>query len=197
MPSLPIDADGFEALYAGDPDPFGVAGRWYERRKQAVLTASLAREHYDLVWDCATGTGRLALALLRDGRCARVLATDAAPTAVRLTRELLDGRDGATCAVSALPDVPGAALPADLVVVAEVLYYLPDEPRAAALAALAALSGELVTVHWRHHPHDAHLSGADVTLELDEALTSRGWTSTVRHDDVDFVLAGWVPGGQS
>ena len=48
---------------------------------------------------------------------------------------------------------------------------------------------EIAVIHWRHEPHDAHLSGFDVNAEAVRALTSEpGWRPLVRHDDQDFVL---------
>lgn len=188
MPRLTDDTD-FDALYRRDGDPFDVASSWYERRKEQILLAGLSRRHYRFAWDCAAGTGHLTLRLA--DRCDEVLATDRSPKAVELTASLTSDRPRVRCAVSALPEVPVECRGADLTVVAEVLYYLPDPARAAAIGALTAQSGELVAVHWRHHPHDAHLSGAAVTGELGAALTEHGWTSAVRHEDTDFVLAAW------
>lgn len=183
------DVTDFDALYQRDSDPFGVASSWYERRKERVLAASLTRSRYAFAWDSACGTGHLAHRLA--GRCDRVLATDASPTAVGLTATLTNGAPGVDCRVSALPEIPGAALDADLTVVAEVLYYLPGPARAATIEGLVRQRGELVSVHWWQHPHDAHLSGAHVTDELHDALTAAAWTRVVRHEDADFVLAVW------
>ncbi len=182
----PID---FEALYRRDDDPFEVGSSWYERRKEDVLVASLSRRHYDLAWDGACGTGHLARRLA--GRCDEVVATDASPTAVALSASCTRDLPGVRCRVSALPEVPDEVRGADLTVAAEVLYYLPGPERAASIEALARQHGELVSVHWRHHPDDAHLSGADVTDELHDALTAGAWSRVVRHEDTDFVLAAW------
>lgn len=184
---MPEEAD-FEAMYAVRADPFDVATRWYERRKEAVLLACLTRSSYDLAWDCAAGTGHLALAL--GERCEQVLATDASVAAVGISAALTGSSAGVRCVVSALPSVPADARAADLTVSAEVLYYLEAADRAETLTALAHQRGELAAVHWRHHPHDAHLSGAEVTEELDAALAA-GWDRVVRHEDQDFVLGVW------
>ncbi len=182
-------AQDFDTLYRTDPDPFGVGTRWYEQRKLAIALASLAEPRYPLAWDCASGTGHLAEAL--GGRCDRVLASDAAPEAVRITAERTSALDAVRVEVSALPDRPEQARDAGLTVVSEVLYYLDDDTRRTCLAMLADQSGELLSVHWAHHPHDAHLSGVAVTAELSFALRSRGWSSLVTHREDDFVLASW------
>ena len=43
-------------------------------------------------------------------------------------------------------------------------------------------------MHWRHRPHDAWLSGADVQAELRDGLVQRGWQDGVRVEDPEFVL---------
>jgi hypothetical protein len=208
----------FDALYRSDPDPFAVGSSWYEQRKIAVVLACLARPEYDAGWDAAAGTGHLAAGLA--SRCRRVLATDASGVAVAaLTagpqpgptpgpasaaeagREAVPAPSGGRPVLpahvsvqrSALPEVPAAARGVDLVVVSEVLYYLPDRERAATLGMLAGLGAEVVAVHWRHHPGDAFLSGADTHRELDRALTSAGLVRAVWHDDTDFVLTTHRP----
>lgn len=185
----PID---FDDVYRHDPDPFGVATTWYERRKIDVVLAALARPEYDVAWDCACGTGELAARLA--SRCASLAATDASPEAVRLTRQRTGSDPAVRCQVNRLPDVPEMTRPV-LVVVSEVLYYLDDEGRAKTCTALASTAGqEIVCVNWRHHPRDAHVSGADAVAELDEVLTTRGWRRTVRHEEADFLLSAWQSG---
>jgi len=184
----------FDALYAHDPDPFGVRSSWYERRKLDVLLASLALPQYAAAWDPACGTGDLVAAL--SDRCGHVLATDGSPRAVGITSALVDGRDGVEVREHRLPERLSFDVPAfDLLVVAEVLYYLPADERARTCELLHAVAArgqaEIIAVHWRHHPHDAHLSGEQVTGELGRELLRRGWSASVRHDDPDFVLASW------
>ncbi|WP_409484744.1 class I SAM-dependent methyltransferase [Arsenicicoccus dermatophilus] len=200
-----MSSTDWEARYAADPDPFDVRTSWYERRKIEVVLASLTRERYARAWDAACGTGDLAVRLAR--RCGSVLASDASATAALLAGELArqHGVSSMTAATHALPDPPPADVlgggPVDLVVLSEVLYYLPERTRAATVRTvldLLAPGGEVVSVHWRHHPHDAHLSGAEATAELHEALADCGLTRAVRHDDADFVSAHWTrPGDET
>lgn len=182
----------FEQLYQQDADPFRSRTSWYERRKRAVALAALAGERYEKVWDAACGTGDLAKELL--SRAGDLLATDASPTAVRLAGELLGS--GARTGVSALPQPPGES-GFDLVVLSEVCYYLPHADRVATYALVdevAAPDAELLTVTWRHHPHDAQLSGADATGELVRWFEQHGWRRACLHDDADFVAATLVRG---
>lgn len=190
MPHTP----DFDALYRADPDPFAVGSRWYERRKIAVVLASLSRPGYGVGWDAAAGTGHLAAGLA--SRCRRILATDASAVAVQALTGQQEGPAASqilpanvTVRRSALPELPAEALAADLVVVSEVLYYLPDRERAATLQMLSGLDAEIVAVHWRHHPEDTYLSGAAATRELHSVLTGAGFTRAVAHEDTDFVLS--------
>lgn len=185
------EAPDFEAMYRRDPDPFGVQSSWYEQRKLAVVLASLCRQRYSCAWDAACGTGDLALRLA--SRCTDVLATDDSPRAVELSTARTEG----TCVRvrrHTLPDRPHPGLESiDLVVLSEVLYYLPEEARVATYALVDDVrAGEVVAVNWRHHPHDAHLSGTAAVREFDDAFAGRGWNPAVRHEDRDFVLTSWT-----
>ncbi len=189
-----IEVPDFEALYRERPDPWQVGSSFYEQRKLGVVLAALGRPRYRAGWDPACGTGHLAAGLAE--RCDTVLATDVAETAVRLA--------AVTCAES--PNVtlrpwrfpvdgsPPSTGPFDLVVLSEFLYYLGDDERAeigSLVDAATTADAELLAVHWRPEPHDAWLSGAAVQQELARTLTDRGWRSSYRFEDEEFVLAGW------
>lgn len=179
----------FESLYASESDPWQVASSFYEQRKLEIVLASLGRPFYRAAWDPACGVGELALRL--SGRCTTVLATDLAASAVRLTHRRCDGESAISVAQLSLPREPDTAVRFDLVVLSEFLYYLDADDRAATLELVHARTtddAEVVSVHWRHHPHDAWLSGADTELEITEFLLSHGWVQTVRHHDEEFVL---------
>ncbi len=145
--SAPVDR--FAHLYRDGADPWGVRTRWYERRKQAVLLASLPRERYRHAAEPGCGLGELTRELA--ARCERVDASDFADEAVRATADATRGLAGVRVARRALPD-PGA-LPdgIDLAVCSEVLYYLAeDDVRATIDRAAEALvpGGDLVLAHW-------------------------------------------------
>ena len=176
----------FEAVYLADADPWNVATSWYERRKLAVLLASLPREHYGRVWEPGCGIG-VATAALAD-RAGEVIASDASAVAVERARQRSAERDHVRVVKSGLPEVPLDGT-ADLVVVAEFLYYLDDLP--AALDAVWSVCGEgtqLVFVHWAHRPHDAYLDGLETQEVVRRQAQARQSTSLVRHRDRDFLL---------
>lgn len=184
-----IEPPDFEALYRDDPDPWRVGTRWYEQRKLGIVAATLRRPHYRRAWDPACGTGHLARRLA--SRADEVLASDAAAGAVDLTRRTCEGLDTVVTMVHALPEPAPHGELFDLIVLAEFLYYLPDAARRAALATVCASAGpdaEVLAVHWRHRPHDAHLGGAETQAEIVASFRSAGWRHPVHHEEDDFVL---------
>ena len=178
----------FDAYYRANPDPWDVGTSAYERRKRAVVLACLRRERYGLAWDPACGTGHLTADLA--SRCDRVVASDASATASRIAAERCAGL-AVQVDHRALPEAPAVDVRADLVVLSEVFYYLPDTVRAATLAlvdARAARTAEVVAVHWDGAPDDAWLSGPAAQLEVVSQLAARGWVHRIHHDDDGFLL---------
>ena len=174
----------FAALYAERGDPWR-SESWYERRKRAVLCASLPRERYRRGFEPGCGTGALTVELAR--RCERLQATEPVPDAADQARRAAAGHTGVEVATLALPEgVPDG--PLDLAVFSEVLYYLDDRSVHAALeATVSALEpgGDLVLANWLGWPAEA---------PRDEAATAalvRAWpelVEVVEHRDEDFVV---------
>lgn len=183
----------FEQVYAADSDPFGVGTRWYEQRKLTLALACLTRARYRLAWDTACGTGHLAVQLAR--RCDHLVATDISPTAARSTQARL-GEAEVCVGLNTLPAVPRTLQdhPPDLVVLSEVLYYLPRSARETLVGWCAQTEGEVLAVHWHGHPHDGFLSGVEVHEETGRILAEAGWRRAVAHGDTGFVLDVWTGG---
>lgn len=182
-------APDFDAVYRADPDPWQVRSSFYEQRKLAVVLACLGSATVRYAWDPASGTGELAARLAC--RAERVLATDGSEEAVQLTRRRCAGLTNVETAQLALPESPPAGTEVDLVVLSEFVYYLDENARRRTLDLvdqLAAEQAEVVSLHWRHEPHDAWLSGAAVQAEIAEHLRAQGWQQAVHHEDRDFVL---------
>jgi LmbE family N-acetylglucosaminyl deacetylase len=173
----------FADLYAaGDP---WRAGSWYERRKRAVVMASLPRERYRRGFEPGCGTGELTRDLAE--RCGEVLASDPVAEAVRRTRERT--ADLATVRVeqAALPDAVPTG-PVDLAVFSEVLYYLDDATVTAVLdhtLAVLPSGGDVVVVHWRGWPPEAPRDAA-ATHRMVQARPELA--AVVEHVDDGFVL---------
>ena len=185
-----VKVPDFDALYAADPDPFHVRSSFYEQRKIGLILNCLTKPTYAAAWDPACGVGEL-VARVAD-RADRVLASDASSQAVHLARRRCSSIKNVDVMQLPLPQRPPADTdPFDLIVVSEFAYYLPEETRRSTLELLHKVSaegGELVAVHWRHHPQDAYVSGEQVQEEVVGGLEPLGWRHVVQHDDRDFII---------
>lgn len=180
----------FDELYRDDADPWQVATSWYERRKIAVVLATLRRPRYALAWDAGCGTGELAAALAP--RVDEVVATDLSAVASALTTDRTAGVAEVRAQRSSLPARPPMLTGRpDLVLLSEVLYYLSPEDREATYVLvdeIAAPDADLVLVHWGPLADDAELTGIAAFNEAAAALNARGWGRIVLHADAEFVL---------
>ncbi|KNY10935.1 methyltransferase type 12 [Achromobacter piechaudii] len=188
-----VGVDHFEALYRQHPDPWRISSAWYERRKRALLLASLGQERYRHAFEPGCGNGDLTLPLA--ARCERVCAVDFAGTALGRCRARLDeqGIDHVEALALDLPNewpsVPQAGY--DLIVVSELGYYLDDPALAAFLAGIdesLAEGGELVACHLRPDFDDRK----QATDTLHQALGSLpGMAPLFNHQEAAFLLTGW------
>ena len=125
----------FEARYRADPDPWRTLTDPYELAEARRALAACGPGPFASACELGAGLGVLAAALAP--RCERLLALDAAPTAVAAAARAaraLPARRGARRGAARRPARPERF---DLVVASEILYYLD----AAALAATAAWAG--------------------------------------------------------
>jgi SAM-dependent methyltransferase len=178
----------FDAVYRADPDPWRVRSSHYETRKLAIVLACLTRESYRKAWDPGCGVGELAARLA--SRADWILATDGSAEAVSLARTRCAGLSNVVLTQLRLPGIAPVG-DADLIVLSEFWYYLPADARKESLDMIRCVSShdaELLSVHWRHRPHDAWLSGEDVQAEIATRLEAAGWSRLVHHDDEAFVL---------
>ncbi|SEP37531.1 PIG-L family deacetylase [Amycolatopsis saalfeldensis] len=172
----------FAELYAGAHDPWQVESRWYEKRKRALLLASLPRERYGTVVEPGCGTGTLTRELA--GRCDRLVAFDPVPDAVALAREAAPSADVRHGLVPhAIPSGP-----VDLFVYSELLYYLDETDLEKTIeASVAALrpGGDLAAVHWLPWAPEAPHDGAAVHERL---AAHPALETIVTHVDEQFRL---------
>lgn len=174
----------FAALYAQHDDPWR-SESWYERRKRAVLCASLPRERYRCAFEPGCGTGTLTVELAT--RCERLYATEPVPEAASRARRATSAYPGVRIGAFALPEgVPEA--PLDLAVFSEVLYYLDDSSvRATIEATVRALEpgGDLVLANWRGWPAEApRAEGATAAL----VRAHPDLVEVIEHRDEEFVV---------
>jgi LmbE family N-acetylglucosaminyl deacetylase/SAM-dependent methyltransferase len=190
-PAPATSAAYFDDLYRQAPDPWGLADRFYERRKRDLLVASLPRDRFRRAFEpgCATG---LLTAILAD-RCDEVVAWDVAQRAV-------DQAIARTATAPGRVVIERGAVPQqwpagsfDLVVVSEVGYYCTDPARLRArVDASLADGGVLIACHWRHPAADHPVSAEQVHVEL-----GRGRRSVGHHEEQDFFLDVWSTDGDS
>ncbi len=189
---VPADtlAPSFDATHARRDDPWGVTTRWYERRKRALVLASLPDERLGRVLEigCSIGVVTEQLALRADS----VLAVDVSSVAVERARERLAAQPHVRVEVA---DV-SAGLPQrdhelDLVVLGEVGYYLSPEALGALLVdvdRVLAPGGSLVACHWRHGADDFAQGGDEVHAARAAGARDSGLTRVVGHVEEDFLL---------
>jgi trans-aconitate methyltransferase len=174
----------FTELYADGADPWR-GDSWYERRKRAVVLASLPCQRYRRAFEPGCGTGVLTVELA--ARCDAVLASDPVAEAVRQARARTADVAGVRVEQAALPDAVPVE-PVDLAIFSEVLYYLDDATVSATLdRTLAALEpgGDVAVVHWREWPAEAPRDAA-ATHRMLHARPEL--TPVVEHVDDGFVL---------
>ncbi|WP_426564951.1 PIG-L family deacetylase [Angustibacter sp. McL0619] len=186
-----LDAEYFTDLYHREgPDPWGLAERWYEQRKRALLMAALPRPRFRRVFEPGCSIGMTTAALAE--RCDEVLALDPVAAAVDEARRRTGAMANVQVQRGRVPaDWPPGAF--DLVVLSEIGYYCSAHD----LALLARRcvdsldpDGVLAICHWRH-PASDHLAPGD---HVHQVLRDRtGLTSLVQHIEEDFLLDVLVP----
>ena len=181
-----MKAPDFDAMYVADSDPWQVETSWYERRKLAVLLATLPRERYRRGWEPGCGPGVVSESLAP--RVDELVASDSSQQAIDLARQRPTVPGNVRFVRSELPEVPLEAA-ADLVVVAEFLFYTPDlEASLDALWSVSRPGTQMVFLHWAHRPHDALRSGPEMHARIFLDSRHRGAVKTNSHADEDFLL---------
>lgn len=173
----------FDAYHARE-DPWGLDGRWYERRKRALLMASLPRERFRraLELGCSTGPNTRAISERADA----VLGIDSSQKA--LDKAIAAGVPAnVTYERMELPaQWPSGAY--DLIVLSEVAYYWTPEQFGRALDLInesATDDAVFIACHWRKTVEGTPLTGDDVHA----AISARPeWRVLSRHIEDDFLM---------
>lgn len=154
-----MNRDYFESIYAGGPDPWGFETSDYERRKYDLTLAALPRRRYRRALEPGCSIGVLTADLA--GRCDAVEAWEPIDAPRRAADERTPDhvivRDAILGEAAPLPGPP-----IDLIVLSEVLYYLPADRMAGAVDKLldqAEPGADVVAVHWRHPIDGMELDG--------------------------------------
>lgn len=178
----------FEAIYQV-ADPYGSATRWYERRKQEVLLASLPRPRFGRAFEPACGTG--VLTTLLAARCDQVFASDFSAGALSQARRVCGGLANVRIEQHRVPEQwPKAENYFDLIVVSELCSFLSEKEVLALRARCASSLGEasvLVACDWRW-PFRERVLDADRAHAL---LQGAGLARVALHEEQDFILSIW------
>ncbi|WP_291055740.1 PIG-L family deacetylase [Herbiconiux sp.] len=180
---------GFDALHAGDPDPWGFETRWYEQRKRAVLLAALPQRAVSRTLEvgCSTGVLSRELAL----RSESFLGIDVSAVAVERARERNHDLPAAAFERMRAPEQwPEGGF--DLVVLSELGYYLDDDELLALIERMTGSlepGGAVVCCHWRHPVAGRTQTGDSVHAVVRERS---GLAVLVQHLEEDFVLEVFV-----
>lgn len=185
----PITLAEFESRFARDADPWATFSNRDEAVKRRAILHAMGQAPYGRVLEIAAGNGSNSVAIA--SRALRLDATEATDSGTMLVASALSGRTR-TRAIKLV--VPGR-LPRtryDIVVVAEVLYYLnaQDMARTARIIAGALrLGGVLVLAHHRvDYPDFAQHAGKLQRTFL--RVTGRHWrVRVVRRTGRWVVLA--------
>ncbi len=184
----------FESLYARSSDPYGVRDRWYEQRKRAIVLSSLPRRRFRRCYEPGCGNGELTVSLA--ARCDAVLAADFSQHALRAAALRLHALPHVQLAQHALPGDWPAAQHFDLVVLSELLYFLPPaQVRTVAQCCAASLDddGVLVACDWMQ-PFAECATPVDA---VHATLASLGLPVVATHAEADFRLHVWARDARS
>ena len=189
---MTLDPGYFREVYGASPDPYGLADRWYEKRKYALTVALLPREHYATAFEPGCSIGVLTEQLAP--RCDTLIACDAVAEAVASAQARTAGLPGVLIAQRAIPrEWPARAF--DLIVFSELLYYFDDADFGEVLRlGIGALrpDGHLLAVHWRHPAPDHPRTGD----EVHEALAGHDQLALLaRYSDPDFTAEVYTRAG--
>ncbi|AGF73236.1 SAM-dependent methyltransferase [Corynebacterium halotolerans] len=159
----------FEVLYAGTEDPWELETSDYEARKYALTLAALPRHRYRSGFEPGCSVGVLTARLAE--RCEHLEAWEPIERPRLRCRERVSAA-GLTERVTVTGEEldPDAAFPAaDLIVLSEVLYYLPEKklgPTLQRLFAAAQPGADIVAVHWRSRDEGMEMTGDEAHAEL-------------------------------
>jgi SAM-dependent methyltransferase len=170
----PITLDGFARKFADDADPWSTFTSRDEALKRRAILHAIGPGPWGRVLELAAGNGSNSAAIAL--RALRLDATEATASGTALVAEAIRGRKRARALQLVVPDrLPRSRF--DIVVVAEVLYYLSARDMALTardVAAALRLGGVLVLAHHKvDYPdfaqHAEHLQRAFLSA------TGRRW----------------------
>lgn len=185
-----ITLEGFERTFTADPDPWATFSDRDEAVKRRAILHAMGPGPWGRVLELAAGNGSNSAPIAK--RALRLDATEATAAGTRLVEAALAGRHRRARAVRLAVPAPFPRPTYDIVVIAELLYYLtPDAMRRTARDIGRGLrpGGVLVLAHHRIDFHD-FAQHARHLHRIFLAATRRGWrVRTVRQNRRWVVIA--------
>lgn len=207
----------FDALYKDNTDPWQYKTRWYEKRKRDICLAILPKSQYNNAIELGCGNGVLSELLAQ--RCLALVSIDGNQRAVQLAKarlaelshvkviqgvipnRLLTLKDAVIEAYPLSDSTSTNKSPFDLIVISEILYYLPPNDIDTVIAWTEqnlAIGGTLLCCHWRYAIDGFTMTGETVHQRLHHAFNltnSEKHQVTFTHQsqmiDSDFLLDIW------
>ena len=146
---MPDNPAHFDRLYQSSDDPWNYRSSAYEKQKYDATCAALTRPHYLSGIEAGCSIGILTARLAQ--RCTSLIGLDSSPKAVELAQNTLRPFPGTKIIHALLP----GGWPAgryDLIMLSEIIYYLPANDivtLAQFVARDAVRHAECVLVQWR------------------------------------------------
>lgn len=192
--SAPISPAYFEAMFAGNDDPWSFRSRWYEARKRTITLSSLPRARYLSAYEPGCANGELSADLA--ARCNRLLISDGTPRAVEIARERVSGMANVEVIEAWVPhEWPQETF--DLVVISELGYFLSPDALDELIGKVRGSlrpGGTVLACHWRRSIEGCALNGDDVQRRIGHGLNLCSLTRVI---DADFLLEVWCADAQS
>ena len=185
----PVAVDGFERVFATDPDPWRTFTSDDEARKRRAIRHAVGPARHGRILELGAGNGSNSRMLAM--RSLRLDATEATATGTRLVEAVLAPNHRARAIRLAVPGrFPRPRY--DAIVIAEMLYYLsPEAMRRTARDTGRALrcGGTLVLAHHRIDFHDFAQHAAGLHRAFLVQTGGRWRIRTVRRTGRWIVLA--------
>lgn len=187
----PITLGGFEAKFAGDPDPWRTFDNADEALKRQAILQAMGPGPWGRVLELAAGNGSNSAAIAP--RALRLDATEATESGTALVAAAIRARGARARAIRlAMPDrLPRERY--DAVVVAEVLYYLSPRDMlltARRIAAAIRPGGTLVLAHHRVDFPDFAQHAGDIHARFLADSGVRWHVRAIRRTGRWIVLSG-------
>lgn len=188
----------FDALYNDNADPWQYQTRWYEKRKRDICLAVLPQAQYANAIELGCGNGVFSELLAQ--RCQALLSLDGNKHAVQLAKQRLVKLPHVKVIQGVIPNILfsleafflethpisdsilASTPPFDLIVISEILYYLPPKQIDRVIAWIEqhlAKGGTLLCCHWRYDIKGFEMNGDIVHKRLQQAFNSNNDKSNV------------------